>query len=73
VLIPAIEMEKNTEINSGHFVRMLKYVNLRSLDTLVSFDIVSFFTNMSAEEFLHIGRTACLADRSCHGTAGNLF
>lgn len=60
--IPATETEKEMEIKSGGFVRLLKYVNLQSLDTHVSFDIVSLLTKMSADESLHIGRTACLAN-----------
>jgi hypothetical protein len=32
--------------NSGHFIQLLTSVNLQSLDTLVSFHVVSIFTNV---------------------------
>jgi hypothetical protein len=40
--------------NSGHFVQLLKAVNLQSQDTLVSFDFVSLFTNVPIDETLQI-------------------
>jgi hypothetical protein len=38
--------------NSGHFVQLLKSVNLQSSDTLVSFEVVSLFTNVPVDEAL---------------------
>jgi hypothetical protein len=38
--------------NSGHFLQLLKSVNLQSSDTLVSFDIVSIFTNVPVDKTL---------------------
>jgi hypothetical protein len=36
--------------NSGHFVQLLESVNLQSSDTLISFDVVSLFTNVPDDE-----------------------
>jgi hypothetical protein len=41
-------------VNSGHFVQFLKPVNLRSSDALVSFDVVSLFTNVPVDEVLQV-------------------
>jgi hypothetical protein len=41
--------------NLGHFVQLLKSVNLQSSDTLVSFD-VSLFTNVPVNEDLQVIR-----------------
>jgi hypothetical protein len=40
--------------NSGHFVQLLKTVNLHSQDTLVIFDVVSLFTNVPVDKVLQI-------------------
>jgi hypothetical protein len=40
--------------NSGHFVQLLKSVKLQSPDTLVSFDLVSLFTNVPVDEALQL-------------------
>jgi hypothetical protein len=39
--------------NSGHFIQLLKLVNLQSPDTLVSFDVV-IFTNVPVDEALQV-------------------
>jgi hypothetical protein len=54
--------------NLGHFVHLLKSVNLQSLDILVSFDI-SLFTNVPVNEALQVIRnkihnSATLAEQS---------
>jgi hypothetical protein len=40
--------------NSGYFIQLLKLVNLQSPDTLVSFNVVSLFTNVPADEALQV-------------------
>jgi hypothetical protein len=42
--------------NSGHLVQLLKSVNLQSLDNLVSFDVVSIFSNVPVNEALLVIR-----------------
>jgi hypothetical protein len=41
---------------SGNFVQLLKSVDLQSLNTLVSSDVVSHFTNVPANEALQVTR-----------------
>jgi hypothetical protein len=67
---------------SGHFVQLLKPVNLQSPDTHVSFD-VSLFADLPVDEALQIisnklhiddtGGMVCLACQSLNGTVGGLF
>jgi hypothetical protein len=40
--------------NSGHFIQLLKLVNLQSPHTLVSFDVFSLFTNVQVDEALQV-------------------
>jgi hypothetical protein len=40
----------------GHFVQLLKSVNILPSDTLVSFDVVSAFTNAPVDEALEVIR-----------------
>jgi hypothetical protein len=40
--------------NSGHFVQLLKSVNLQSPDTLVRFNVVSLFTKVPVDEILQV-------------------
>jgi hypothetical protein len=40
--------------NSGHFVQLLKSVNLQPSDILVSFDVVRLFTNVPVNEALQV-------------------
>jgi hypothetical protein len=41
---------------AGHFIQLLKSANLQSLDTLVSFDVVSLLTNVPLNEALKVIR-----------------
>jgi hypothetical protein len=38
----------------GHFIQSLKYVNFQSLDILVSFDVISLFSNVPVIEALQV-------------------
>jgi hypothetical protein len=51
ILSPLAGISDSFVKNSGHFVQ-LKSVNLQSLDTLVSFDVVTLFTNVPVDEAL---------------------
>lgn len=42
--------------NSEHFLQLLKHVNVCESDILVSFDVVSLFTEVPVEEVLNIIR-----------------
>jgi hypothetical protein len=69
ILSPLAGKSESFVKNSGHFVQLLKSVNLQSSETLVSFDIVSLFTNVPGNEALQIIRNKLhnddtLAERS---------
>jgi hypothetical protein len=42
--------------NLFHFVQLLKSVSLQAQDTLISFDVVSLFTNISVDKGLQVIR-----------------
>jgi RNase P/RNase MRP subunit POP5 len=42
--------------NSEHFLQLIKSVNVRESDKLVSFHVISLFTNVPVEEVLDIIR-----------------
>jgi hypothetical protein len=48
--------------NSGHFVQLSKSANLQSSDTLISFNIISLFTNVPVEKALQVIRSKFHSD-----------
>jgi hypothetical protein len=56
ILSPLARKSESFVKNSGHFIQLLKSVNLQSLDTVVSFDVVSLFTNAPVDEALQVIR-----------------
>jgi hypothetical protein len=40
--------------NSEHIIKLIQMINIQNKDCLVSFDIVSLFTNIPVEEVLQI-------------------
>jgi hypothetical protein len=55
ILSPFARKSKSFVKNSGHFIQLLKSVNLQSLDALVSVD-VCLFTNVQVDEALQVIR-----------------
>jgi hypothetical protein len=49
--------------NSDHFIQLLKPIELQDQDILVSFDVVSLFTNVPIEESLQIIKTELDTDQ----------
>jgi hypothetical protein len=56
ILSPLAGKSESFVKNSGHFVQLLKSVNLRSSDTLLSFHVVSLFTDVPVDEALEVIR-----------------
>jgi hypothetical protein len=48
--------------NSGHFVELLKSVNVESLDTFDSFDAVSLLANVPVDEALQVAKNKLYND-----------
>jgi hypothetical protein len=53
-LKPLAGNSEATVKNSDHFIQLLKPIELQDQDILVSFDVVSLFTNVPIEESLQI-------------------
>jgi hypothetical protein len=45
--------------NSDHLIQLLKPVNLKSLNTFLSFDVVSLFINVPVDEALQVMKALC--------------
>jgi hypothetical protein len=63
--------------NSEHFLQLLKPVNVCESDILVSFDVVSLFTEVPVEEVLNIIRNKpweddTVAENSVLGLVANM-
>jgi hypothetical protein len=56
ILIPLARKSETFVKNSGHFIQLLKSVNLQSLDSLVSSATVGLFTNVPVNEALQVTR-----------------
>jgi hypothetical protein len=48
--------------NSGSFIQLLKSVSLQSLGTLISFDVISLFTNVPVDEAQRVIRNRLCND-----------
>jgi hypothetical protein len=50
--------------NSGLFIKLLKPIKIHSFDNLVSFDVVSLFTNVPVDETIQLIRNKLQNDRT---------
>jgi hypothetical protein len=50
--------------NSDHFVELLKFISLQHTDILVSFDVVSLFTDVSVDEALQVIEVRLLTEHT---------
>jgi hypothetical protein len=62
ILCPLAGKSESFVKNSGHFLQLLKSVILQSPDALVSFDVVSVFTNVPVDEALQAIRNELYND-----------
>jgi hypothetical protein len=53
--------------NSDHFIKLIQGIDLLNEDYLVSFDVVSLFTNVPVEEVLQVIRYRLNTDTSFPG------
>jgi hypothetical protein len=56
--------------NSYHFVQLLKSVTIQATDILVSFDVVSMFTNIPVDEALDVINAELLKDDTVESRSG---
>jgi hypothetical protein len=64
ILSPLAGRSESFVKNTGHFIQLLKSVNLRRQDTLDSFEVVSLFTNVPVDEALQAIRNKLTNDNS---------